>query len=174
MVKVGKKWVCETLLLDDIAIAEALVGQRFWTPLNIDKRGRIFGVCNFWYGRQDYVRALFLFADGLPIEGATVEECGLHWLFIHAANCWGADKIANLARFDWVVSQYETLIEPVAKGRSDEWLKADQPFQFLAACIELVAAQEAQDRGGRYITHLPIGFDCSCWASAPLCHDALR
>ena len=41
MVKVGKKWVSETLLLDDIAIAEGLVGQRFWTPLNIDKRGRL-------------------------------------------------------------------------------------------------------------------------------------
>jgi len=169
MVKVGKKWVSETLLLDDIAIAEGLVGQRFWTPLNIDKRGRIFGVCNFWYGRQDYVRALLLFADGLPIKGATLEEDGLHWLFIHAANCWGEDKITFLARFDWVVSGYETLIEPVAKGRSDEWLKADQPFQFLAACIELVAAQEAEDRGGRHITHLPIGFDCSCSGLQHLC-----
>jgi DNA-directed RNA polymerase, mitochondrial len=169
MVKIGKKWVSETLLLDDIAVAKGLVGQRFWTPLNIDKRGRIFGVCNFWYGRQDYVRALFLFADGLPIEGATREEHGLHWLFIHAANCWGEDKIAFLARFDWVVSHYETLIEPVAKGRSDEWLKADQPFQFLAACIELVAAQEAQDSGGCYTTHLPIGFDCSCSGLQHLC-----
>jgi DNA-directed RNA polymerase len=169
MVKVGKKWVSETLLLDDIAIAEGLVGQRFWTPLNIDKRGRIFGVCNFWYGRQDYVRALLLFADGLPIKGATLEEDGLHWLFIHAANCCGKDKITFLARYDWVASFYETLIEPVVKGRSDEWLKADQPFQFLAACIELVAAQEAEDRGGRYITHLPIGFDCSCSGLQHLC-----
>src|SRR5262249_34499925 len=167
MVKVGGKWVSETLLLDDIAIAEDLVGQRFWIPLNIDKRGRIFGICNFWYGRQDYVRALLNFADGLPIVGATILEDGKPWLYIHTANCWGSDKVAFEYRIAWAVEHYKSLIEPVAKGGSDEWLKADQPFQFLAACIELVAAEE--DKGGRYITRLPIGFDCSCSGLQHLC-----
>jgi DNA-directed RNA polymerase len=171
MVKVGRKWVSETLLLDDIATAESLVGKKFYTPLNIDKRGRIFGVCNFNYGRQDYVRSLFMFADGLPVfsDPGRVEESGLHWLFVHAANCWGEDKVSFLNRFDWAANNYETLIEPVAKGRSDRWLEADQPFQFLAACIELVAAQEAQERNEPYVTHLPIGFDCSCSGLQHLC-----
>jgi DNA-directed RNA polymerase, mitochondrial len=171
MVKVGKKWVSETLLLDDIAIAEGLVGQRFWTPLNIDKRGRIFGVCNFWYGRQDYVRALFLFADGLPIGKDVLKipeaaDAGRPWLFIHAANCAGIDKVGFIRRFDWATWCWDGLIDPVAKGQSDEWLKADQPFQFLAACRELVAAVE---QGDSYITHLPIGFDCSCSGLQHLC-----
>jgi DNA-directed RNA polymerase len=168
MVKVGKKWVSETLLLDDIAIATDLVGQKFWTPLNIDKRGRIFGVCNFWYGRQDYVRSLFLFADGLPIRGATMDEDGLPWLYVHIANCWGEDKTAFSARIDWVAKHYQNLIKPVGEGRSDEWLKADQPFQFLAACIELVAMTK-EEEFGRYITRLPLAFDCSCSGLQHLC-----
>ena len=168
MVKVGKKWVSETLLLDDIAIAEGLVGQRFWTPLNIDKRGRIFGVCNFWYGRQDYVRSLFLFADGLPMKGTTLDEDGLPWLYIHIANCWGEDKIAFRNRMNWLAEHHQDLILPTAEGRSDAWLEADQPFQFLAACTELVALTK-EDSWERYITHLPTAFDCSCSGLQHLC-----
>src|SRR5262249_60423128 len=55
MVKVGGKWVSETLLLDDIAIAEDLVGQRFWIRVKIDKRVCFFGFCNFLLGSKDYV-----------------------------------------------------------------------------------------------------------------------
>jgi len=169
LVKVGKKWVSETLLLDDIAIAEGLVGQRFWTPLNIDKRGRIFGICNFWYGRQDYVRSLFLFADGLPMKGTTLDEDGLPWLYIHIANCWGEDKIAFRNRMNWLDEHYQDLILPTAEGRSDAWLEADQPFQFLAACTELVALTKKENSWGRHITHLPTAFDCSCSGLQHLC-----
>jgi len=169
MVKVGKKWVIETLLRDDLAIAEGLVGKKFWTPLNIDRRGRVFGVCNFWYGRQDYIRALFLFADGAPInKGPTIDEHGLPWLYIHIANCWGEDKISLRGRMDWSAQHYADLILPTAEGKSDAWLEADQPFQFLAACTELVAMTK-EDSWERYVTHLPIAFDCSCSGLQHLC-----
>jgi hypothetical protein len=67
----------------DMVIADAIeASERFYVPLNIDFRGRIYGVSHFNFMREDRVRGLFLFADGKPIG-----EEGLGWLRIHAAAC---------------------------------------------------------------------------------------
>jgi Autographiviridae RNA polymerase len=81
LVRVGRKWVSENLLAEDIKTAEGLVGKTFYTPLNVDKRGRVYAVCNFNYGREDHVRGLFLFAHGWPIPNPLREAPGLAgWL----------------------------------------------------------------------------------------------
>ena len=49
-----------------VATAEAMP-ERFYVPLNIDFRGRIYPIPHFNFTRDDRVRGLFLFADGKPI-----------------------------------------------------------------------------------------------------------
>src|SRR5262249_59707055 len=46
----------------DIAIAERLSGKTWCVPLNCDFRGRIYGVSDFNFYREDHVRSLFRFA----------------------------------------------------------------------------------------------------------------
>lgn len=60
------------------------------------------------------------------------------WLLIHAANCWGQDKVPYDDRVEWACDN----LNEMAKMASDPiehqgWKKADKPFQFLATCIGL-------------------------------------
>ena len=66
--------------------------ERFWVPLNIDFRGRLYGIPHFNFSRADHIRGLFVFADGEPIG-----EDGLRWLKAHGAaradgNSWSPMK----------------------------------------------------------------------------------
>jgi DNA-directed RNA polymerase len=79
------------LLRQDLETADMLLEHdRFWTSMNLDWRGRVYGVPNFNFQRDDRVRALFLFADGEPIG-----DEGLYWLKVHAANCGDFSKISK-------------------------------------------------------------------------------
>jgi DNA-directed RNA polymerase len=122
-----------------------------------DKRGRVYSEQQLNYAREDHVRALFEFERGEPL-GAD----GLSWLEIHAANCEGStDKKPWAARLRWAKENTD-LIERVAAdphNNFDLWRGADKPFAFLAACKELSDARK--DPAG-FITHLPVGFDCTC------------
>ena len=63
-----------------VATAEALAGEPFPIPLNIDFRGRVYPIPHFNFTRDDRVRGLFLFAKSKPIG-----EHGLRWLKIRVA-----------------------------------------------------------------------------------------
>jgi len=92
----------------DVNTAELMsFSERFWTPMNLDWRGRVYGVPSFNFQRDDRVRALFLFADGEPIG-----EEGLYWLKVHVANCGDFDKISKRPfdeRVQWVTNNLETI-----------------------------------------------------------------
>jgi DNA-directed RNA polymerase len=78
-------------LAEDMRTAGALYDhERFYTPMNCDWRGRVYGLCHFNFQREDRVRALFEFADGEAIG-----EEGLWWLKVHVANCGDFDKISK-------------------------------------------------------------------------------
>lgn len=139
--------------------------ERFWTAMNMDWRGRVYGVPYFNLQREDYVRALFLFADGEPIG-----EEGLYWLKVHLANC-GDDKKVSKQPFEervgWVDRNLPQIIAVASDPLSELWwTKADKPFMFLAACFELIAAV---DEGPTYVTGLPVFFDGSCNGIQHLC-----
>ena len=145
----------------DIRIAETLSGKTWCVPLNCDFRGRIYGVSDFNFQREDHVRALFRFAKGAPIG-----DEGLRQLKIHTANTYGGperiDKKPFHERIKWV-EDHRKQIERVAQNpfaRANNWWKeADAPFQFVAACKELAAAWKA---GPKFETTLPICIDASC------------
>jgi hypothetical protein len=90
----------------DMMMAEAMACvEHFWIPLNIDFRGRVYGVPHFNFQREDRVRSLFLFADGEPIG-----EKGLKYLKAHVAgtangNDWSTIKkpgaLGHYERIKW-------------------------------------------------------------------------
>lgn len=151
---------------EDMATAEQMArADRFYVPMNMDWRGRVYGITFFNFQREDRVRSLFLFANGKPIT-----ERGIYWLKVHVANCWagkgedgiGIDKKPLDARVKWVDDHIDIIREAVEwpTGRANQWWRdADAPFLFLASSRELVAAIDA---GVGYVSHIPVSFDGSC------------
>jgi DNA-directed RNA polymerase len=147
------------VFIADIETAEELTAHDcFYTAMNLDWRGRVYGVPHFNFQRDDRVRALFLFADGEPI-GAE----GLNWLKVHIANCGDFDKISKRSfdeRLWWVADNIEKIkANAEAPLELRWWTEADKPFQFLAACKELTAALK---EGPAFVSRLPVSFDGSC------------
>src|SRR5262249_8532370 len=126
---------------------------RLWTPCNIDTRGRVYGLPHFSFQREDHVRSLFLFAEGEPIGNE------LRWLEAAAAGHFGNRRTWE-ERSAWAANERE-LIRLVAAdpiGTFDRWRKADDPFSFVAACMELSAAEKSRN----YVTRFPVLIDGSC------------
>lgn len=154
------------LLAEDTSVAGLLESEeRFWTPYNADWRGRVYPLPFFNFQRDDRVRALFLFADGAPIG-----DDGLYWLKVHTANCGafdGIDKRSLKERVQWVDMRIDALeniaVDPL---KHTDWMKADKPFLFLAACFELLSALAT---GPQYVTTLPVSWDGSCSGLQHLC-----
>jgi DNA-directed RNA polymerase, mitochondrial len=171
------------LPLDAVTAGLMTGSERFYVPLNIDFRGRIYGASHFNFQREDHVRALFLFADGEPIG-----EEGLLWLKAHVAaradgNSWSQEtKPSNLdfdGRVAWTDANLATLRqvgEAILSGdKPATWVldrsrpegpKISEPYQFLAACVELV---QALDQGPGFITRLPLTLDATCSGLQHLC-----
>jgi DNA-directed RNA polymerase len=147
------------LLAEDLATAEYLCSTEgaFYTPCNMDWRGRVYPLCHFNYQREDRVRALFLFHEGVPM---TTE--GMYWLKVHLANTGDFNKISKRPfdeRVQWVDDNLEVIVDCATMANKETfWQKADKPFQFLAACMELVSAIN----NPKHVTHLPISLDGSC------------
>jgi DNA-directed RNA polymerase len=78
-------------------------------------------------------------------------------LEIHVANCAGENKRTWEGRLQWV-KDHRSLIEAVAdnpKATQSEWQDFDDPFCFVAACKELVAAWNDPN----FVSCLPVFFD---------------
>jgi DNA-directed RNA polymerase, mitochondrial len=139
--------------------------ERFWTPMRLDWRSRVYGLPSFNFQGRDYMRALFLFANGEPIG-----EDGIYWLKVHLANCGdfpGVSKAPFGEHIQWV-EENRDLIKAAADAPMEYkwWIDADKPFLFLAACMELRAVLA---HGPGYISHLPLSFDGSCSGLQHMC-----
>ena len=160
----------QTLLRADLETAQELAKQpRFYTMMNLDWRGRVYGVPSFNFQREDRVRALFLFADGEPIG-----EEGIYWLKVHVANCGDFNKISKrpfAERVQWVDDHIAKINSVAERPLADLWWirgdnAASKPFQFLAACLAL---SEAVKQGPSCCCNLPVAFDGSCNGLQHLC-----
>jgi DNA-directed RNA polymerase len=134
--------------------------ERFYLPHNLDFRGRVYPVCHFSHQRSGHVKALFRFADGCAFG-----EFGGAWLGVHLANCGDFGKVSKQSfqsRLDWVASA-EPLIIAVARdprGTVEWWCGADDPFGFLAACMEYSGWVES-GRSEAFVGFLPVALDGS-------------
>jgi DNA-directed RNA polymerase len=152
-----KRKADDRTVANDLSVAK-WVGQRtFYLDYNCDKRGRVYAIQHFNYGREDHVRSLFKFANGMPLGSD-----GTTWLEIHCANCEGStDKEPWSERIKWV-GENRGNIQRIAQdpfGTFDIWKEADKPFCFVAACMELAAAWADP---ANFVTTLPVAFDGTC------------
>lgn len=122
----------------------------------LDWRGRLYPVQEYINPQgDDAARSLLLYSRGkrLGIDGS-------YWLAVHAANCWGEDKVSNNDREAWTLDNSDMLEAIAADPLSNrQWEEADKPFQFLAACFEWDGFLK---EGYDFITHLPIQMDGTC------------
>jgi DNA-directed RNA polymerase len=144
--------------------------ERFYFPWQVDHRGRAYPVPPLMNPQSDHIgRALIEFADGKPLG-----KRGAYWLAIHLANCyWKKKKVSFKDRRAWVRENEEEILDfaanplpEAARSRACAsprmhrfWLEADQPWLFLAACLEWARYKE---EGPGMISHLPISMDGSC------------
>jgi len=129
-----------------------------YLPSTMDFRGRVYAKPHLNHQRSDYVKSLWLFSEGKPLDSV-----GLSYLKIHTANCGDFSKMSKapfIDRIMWVDDNEEKLIETARDPWADLWwTEADSPFCFLAACKELLNYHE---QGPEYVSHLPVAIDGSC------------
>ena len=149
--------------LQTLEIAQRLRDQWFYFPYRTDFRGRIYPIPTFLQPQgNDAARGLLLFAEGKPLGAA-----GLRWLKIHFANCWGCDKAPLSARVGWTEaklmlfgSQAQIISTMTPMERKEMWAEAEDPWQALAAYIELTRAY-ATGEPESYVCSLPVSVDGS-------------
>lgn len=142
-----------------LVVARSYRDTTFYCPHSVDFRGRAYPIPPYFnHMGADYVRSLFMFARGKPLG-----EEGLRWLKIHLANVYGFDKESLHDReqfaMDHLADVYDSAENSLAGKRW--WLTAGDPWQCLAACMELKAALDSPVPA-EYASHLPIQQDGSC------------
>lgn len=142
-----------------LEIARALRNEVFFFPHNIDFRGRAYPIPPYLnHMGADHCRGLLKFG-----EGKELGESGMKWLSIHLANVFGYDKASLTEREQFTANHmadvYDSASKPLVGNRW--WLKAEDPWQCLAACIEIRNAIESGDPTS-FVSHLPVHQDGTC------------
>lgn len=139
-------------------LAGELADKPLWFPHQVDWRGRMYPVPIFLQPQgEDLSRGLLRFREGKML-GAD----GGYWLAVHGANCWGIDKVPFAARIEWVEENSEMIFAIAADPLANrKWVEADQPFQFLAWCLEW-ADYAASFYEETFVSHLAVGMDGTC------------
>lgn len=142
-----------------LEIARAFLGERFYLPHNMDFRGRAYPLSpHLNHLGNDLSRSLLRFW-----EGRRLGESGLRWLKIHTANVFGYDKYSFEEREKFVDLHMEDVVDS-AKNPLDGnkwWMQAENPWQTLAACMELSEAMSLPDPTD-FVSHLPVHQDGTC------------
>lgn len=142
-----------------LQVAKECQDRTFYYPHNMDFRGRTYPIPpHLNHLGQDLCRGLLTFAEGKPLG-----ESGLRWLKVHLANVFGNDKITFEDRVRFVETNMEHIKDSASNplGGQRWWLKADKPWQCLAASIELINAYNS-GQPETYVSTLPIHQDGSC------------
>jgi len=141
-------------------VAKEFRDRTIWFPHNIDWRGRAYPLPQDLHPQaDDFAKGMLRFAGGKPLG-----EHGMKWLVFHLANCYGMDKVDRQGQADWFNDHmnevYLVATEPFGAGL-EFWSEADEPWQFLAACLEICCAWTLDDPS-EYVSTLPVHVDGSC------------
>nr|CAC95163.1 RNA polymerase [Physcomitrium patens] len=151
---------CDTEL--KLAAARKLRDEEgFFYPHNLDFRGRAYPIHpHLNHLGSDMCRGILQFA-----EGRALGPTGLRWLKIHLANLYGGKvgKMSFDARVAWVDEVMEKVFDSADRplDGSRWWLDAEDPFQFLATCLDIRNAIKSGNPE-TYVSHLPVHQDGSC------------
>jgi DNA-directed RNA polymerase, mitochondrial len=140
-------------------IAKAYLNETFYLPHNIDFRGRAYPIPPYLNQMgADNCRGLLMFANGRELG-----EQGLKWIKIHLSNVFGYDKASLKDRENFPMEHLSDVIDSVNHPLDGRrwWLSAEDPWQCLAACIELKQALDLPDPA-QYVSRLPVHQDGSC------------
>ena len=130
-----------------------------YLPAYIDFRGRVYAKPKLNHQAVDWMKSLWLFAEGKSIDTPEAAK----WLKVHLANCGDFNKISKASfddRVKWVDDNHNRIMKYALDPFEDtEWLyEASEPFCFTAACIEY---RKWQLQGSSYICNLPVAVDGS-------------
>ena len=142
-----------------LEIARAFRDQTFYFPHNVDFRGRAYPVPPYLnHMGADHVRGLLCFSQGKELG-----ERGLRWLKVQLANVYGYDKASLADREAFAIDNMANIVDSATNPLHGQrwWLKAEDPWQCLAACFELKAAFDMADPT-KYVSHLPVHQDGTC------------
>ncbi|KAH9806287.1 DNA-directed RNA polymerase 3 [Citrus sinensis] len=145
---------CDTEL--KLSVARRMKDEEgFYYPHNLDFRGRAYPMHpHLNHLSSDVCRGVLEFAEGRPLG-----KSGLRWLKIHLANLFsgGVEKLSHDGRLAFVENHlyeiFDSAENPINGSRW--WLTAEDPFQCLAACINLSEALKSSSPHS-VISHLPI------------------
>ena len=141
-----------------INIAKRFLNLTFYHLYYFDFRGRKYPTTAYLHEQGSDL------ARGLIKRSCAPEPIGFEgfrWLMIVIASNWAGtsdrpdkaktDKIPMEERFKWAKAHEETFLGYAENPRSnDGWMKADKPWQFLAACIELFSMRVWQAERGDF------------------------
>lgn len=140
-------------------VARAYLDEVFYFPHNVDFRGRAYPMVPlFNHMGADPARSLLIFAKGKELG-----EKGLRWLKIHLASLYGLTKKTLEDRVKFTEQHLSEIFESATRPLEGSrwWLKAEDPWQCLGACMELKRALDSPDPR-RFVSHLPIHQDGTC------------
>lgn len=148
-----------------LSIAERFKGTEFYHLYYLDFRGRKYPATAYLHEQgSDLAKGLLLRADKKPLGSA-----GWKWLLISLANNWAGssntpgvktDKLPLSSRVEWTLENEDWILESANSPRTCKaWMEADNPWQFLAAAKEMMAARVWQINTGHTD---PYGYESSC------------
>ena len=130
----------------------------YWIPWSFDYRGRAYPIPSFLTPQDtDFGKSLIKFA-----KESEITEDGKEWLAFQVATTYGLDKATMDERKAWpYIPKNAALIKRVATNPIDnlgDWEKAEEPWQFAAACEEFYSVVIAKSRS---TTNLPVATDAT-------------
>ncbi|THG07185.1 hypothetical protein TEA_003707 [Camellia sinensis var. sinensis] len=135
--------------------------EGFFYPHNLDFRGRAYPMHPYLnHLGSDVCRGILEFAEGRPLG-----KSGIRWLKIHLANLFagGVDKLSLEDRIAFTENHLDDIFDSSDQPLEGRrwWLKAEDPFQFLAVCINLSEALRSSSPETT-MSHIPVHQDGSC------------
>lgn len=144
-----------------LSIANHFQDDMMFFPHNIDFRGRVYPLAPYFHHMGgDLSRSLLMFAKGLPLGPS-----GFDWLKIHCINLTELKKKSPVEeRLQYAEEIMPEILDsanhPLTGSRW--WLQAEDPWQTLAACIEIRNALQCPEGPENYVSHLTVHQDGSC------------
>ncbi|KOC63963.1 DNA-directed RNA polymerase, mitochondrial [Habropoda laboriosa] len=143
-----------------LSIANHFRNKIFWLPHNLDFRGRVYPVPpHLNHLSSDLGRSLLLFAKGKPLG-----PNGLDWLKLHVINLTNFKKGSSIKeRLKYANENMENILDSAAKPLTGKmwWAQSEEPWQTLAACIEIANALKTP-KVEEYVSTFPVHQDGSC------------
>jgi DNA-directed RNA polymerase len=140
-------------------------GEPFYFAYQLDYRGRAYPLGS-WLNPQgdDFARGVLCFA-----QARRVTKGGRRWLAIHGANLMkrASPRSPTLDERIAMIERATRRICACARNplKNLFWLKYGKDkhaYEFLAFCLEWAALVEAERRGKRFASRLPVSMDGTC------------